>query len=36
MSQATREERKRIKDLERELARKDRALADMTRKGATL
>ena len=28
MSQATREERKRIKDLERELARKDRALAE--------
>ena len=28
MSQATREERKRIKELERELARKDRALAE--------
>jgi transposase-like protein len=28
MSRATREERKRIKDLERELARKDRALAE--------
>ena len=28
MSQATRDERKRIKELERELARKDRALAE--------
>ena len=28
MSQVTREDRKRVKDLERELARKDRALAE--------
>jgi hypothetical protein len=28
LGQATKEERKRIKDLERELARKDRALAE--------
>ena len=28
LGQATREEKKRIKDLERELARKDRALAE--------
>ena len=28
MSQVTRDDRKRVKDLERELARKDRALAE--------